>query len=69
MATHRIASREEWTAARKALLTTYALLDMTPKGRNETGPGYNLTDWVRRHDEYEDAGAASCCHSDGRAGR
>jgi predicted dithiol-disulfide oxidoreductase (DUF899 family) len=29
------------------------LLDMTPKGRNETGPHYNLGDWVRRHDEYE----------------
>jgi predicted dithiol-disulfide oxidoreductase (DUF899 family) len=33
--------------------TTYMLLDMTPKGRNETGPNYNLMDWVRRHDEYE----------------
>jgi predicted dithiol-disulfide oxidoreductase (DUF899 family) len=33
--------------------SAYMLLDMTPQGRNETGPGYNLTDWVRRHDEYE----------------
>lgn len=33
--------------------TTYMLLDMTPKGRNETGPHFNLADWVRRHDEYE----------------
>jgi predicted dithiol-disulfide oxidoreductase (DUF899 family) len=33
--------------------STYMLLDMTPKGRNETGPYYNLGDWVRRHDEYE----------------
>lgn len=32
--------------------STYMLLDMTPKGRNETGPHYNLMDWVRRHDEY-----------------
>jgi predicted dithiol-disulfide oxidoreductase (DUF899 family) len=40
----------------EVMLGTYALLDMTPKGRNETGRG-NLTDWVRRHDEYE-AGAA-----------
>jgi predicted dithiol-disulfide oxidoreductase (DUF899 family) len=35
--------------------TSYMLLDMTPKGRNETGPYRNLMDWVRRHDEYEDA--------------
>jgi predicted dithiol-disulfide oxidoreductase (DUF899 family) len=33
--------------------STYVLLDLTPKGRNETGPYYNLGDWVRRHDEYE----------------
>jgi predicted dithiol-disulfide oxidoreductase (DUF899 family) len=32
--------------------TSYRLLDMTPKGRNETGPYYNLMDWVKRHDEY-----------------
>jgi predicted dithiol-disulfide oxidoreductase (DUF899 family) len=32
--------------------------DMTPKDRNETGPRYDLMDWVRRHDEYEDVGAA-----------
>ncbi|MDX5376135.1 MAG: thioredoxin family protein, partial [Halomonas sp.] len=36
--------------------STYMLLDMTPKGRNETGPHHNLTDWVKRHDEYESAG-------------
>ena len=29
----------------------YMLLDMTPKGRNETVNG-NLTDWVRHHDKY-----------------
>ena len=40
----------------EVMLGSYALLDMTPKGRNETIRG-NLTDWVRRHDEYE-AGAA-----------
>jgi hypothetical protein len=28
------------------------LLDLTPKGRNETGPNFNLTDWVRHHDRY-----------------
>jgi len=44
------------------LLTTYMVLDLTPNGRNETGPNHNLTDWVRRHDEYEDAkDAPSCC--------
>ena len=36
------------------LTITYLLLDMTPMGRNETGPHYNLMDWVRRHDEYGD---------------
>jgi predicted dithiol-disulfide oxidoreductase (DUF899 family) len=28
-------------------------LDHLPKGRNETGPGHNLTDWVRHHDRYD----------------
>ncbi len=28
----------------------YGYLNHLPKGRNETGPGHNLTDWVRRHD-------------------
>ena len=41
----------------EGLLAAYVLLDMTPKGRNETGPNYDLMDWVRRHDEYEDEGA------------
>jgi predicted dithiol-disulfide oxidoreductase (DUF899 family) len=39
------------------LVTTYMYLDLTPKGRNETGPGYNLTDWVRHHDGYDAAGS------------
>jgi hypothetical protein len=37
-------------------LTTYFYLDLTPKGRNETGPGFNLGDWVRHHDRYEAEG-------------
>jgi predicted dithiol-disulfide oxidoreductase (DUF899 family) len=37
--------------------TTYMYLDLTPKGRNETGPHYNLGDWVRHHDRYGVAGA------------
>jgi predicted dithiol-disulfide oxidoreductase (DUF899 family) len=52
------------------VLGTYMLLDLTPKGRNETGPNRNLTDWVRHHDRYGAAGhvsevgrwvPASCC--------
>ncbi|POO56385.1 DUF899 domain-containing protein [Agrobacterium rosae] len=40
-------------------LTTLMLLDLVPKGRNEEG----TMNWVRRHDQYEDAPkAASCCH-------
>jgi predicted dithiol-disulfide oxidoreductase (DUF899 family) len=37
------------------LVGAYNYLDLTPKGRNETGPGFNLGDWVKRHDEYESA--------------
>ena len=46
------------------MLGTYSILDMTPKGRNETGPSDNLTDWVRLHDRYDDAGDAACCHGE-----
>jgi len=62
-------------------LTTYAYLDLTPKGRNETGPRHNLTDWVRPHDRYGRDGSVndqgryqpaqqeeSCCGSSGRRG-
>jgi predicted dithiol-disulfide oxidoreductase (DUF899 family) len=41
-------------------LTSYAFLDIVPKGRDETING-NLTDWVRHHDRY-DGDAGSCCH-------
>jgi predicted dithiol-disulfide oxidoreductase (DUF899 family) len=34
------------------VLGAYMYLDLTPKGRNETGPNYNLSDWVRHHDKY-----------------
>jgi predicted dithiol-disulfide oxidoreductase (DUF899 family) len=37
------------------LLSTYICLDLTPKGRNENGPNYDLGDWVRHHDKYGDA--------------
>jgi predicted dithiol-disulfide oxidoreductase (DUF899 family) len=54
----------------------YMYLDLTPKGRNETGPNHNLTDWVRHHDRYGAGGFVNatgayvppkrpeaCCHS------
>ena len=44
------------------LVTSYMVLDMMPKGRNENGPGGNLMDWVKHHDRYEEAVSASCCH-------
>lgn len=58
------------------LLGTYVLLDMTPNGRNETGPRHDLTDWVRLHDRYDSDDrvaadgrtepAAGCCHEQTR---
>jgi predicted dithiol-disulfide oxidoreductase (DUF899 family) len=38
------------------MLGTYNILDLMPKGRNETGPNRNLTDWVRHHDRYDSGG-------------
>jgi predicted dithiol-disulfide oxidoreductase (DUF899 family) len=43
------------------VIGAYMLLDMTPIGRNENGPHGNLMDWVKRHDQYDDANAQSCC--------
>jgi predicted dithiol-disulfide oxidoreductase (DUF899 family) len=55
-------------------VTAYMLLDLTPKGRNETGPNHTLADWVRHHDKYNAGGfvdstgryrestSSSCCH-------
>jgi len=46
----------------EAQLLAYSYLDITPKGRNETGPRHDLTDWVKHHDKYAKAdGASSCC--------
>ena len=39
------------------VIGAFIYLDITPKGRNET----EIMDWVRRHDEYDDEGPASCC--------
>ena len=43
------------------LLTTYNLLDMTPKGRDEAGMKPHAMAWVRHHDRYADGEAAGCC--------
>lgn len=40
----------------EAMLGTYAILDLLPKGRNETGPYHSLADWVRPHDRYQEGG-------------
>jgi predicted dithiol-disulfide oxidoreductase (DUF899 family) len=40
-------------------LGTYRYLDIVPKGRDETGPRGNLSDWVRHHDRYGAAGAVA----------
>jgi predicted dithiol-disulfide oxidoreductase (DUF899 family) len=58
------------------LLGSYVILDLTPKGRNETGPNYTLADWLRHHDRYGAGGFVdatgryhadekpeSCCHT------
>jgi len=42
------------------LIGTFMILDRAPKGRDEK----TIMDWVRRHDEYEEAPRApSCCAS------
>ena len=43
------------------ILGTYMFLDMTPKGRNETGPNHDLTDWVKRHDQYDRTHQKNAC--------
>jgi predicted dithiol-disulfide oxidoreductase (DUF899 family) len=44
----------------ETLIGAYRILDLMPKGRNET----KIMDWMRRHDEYEKrAGTPACCHS------
>ena len=41
------------------LIGTLMILDRAPRGRNENG----TMDFVRRHDEYEDAPKAHACHA------
>src|SRR5205823_15107741 len=54
------------------MLGTYNILDLMPKGRNETGPNHNLTDWVRHHDRYGSGGYVAATgryvRADGSAG-
>lgn len=47
----------------EALLGTYAVLDRTPKGRDEASLPSPMA-WVRHHDKYEPTaqGSGSCCH-------
>jgi len=42
------------------LIGTYMILDRAPLGRNEV----RGMDWMRRHDEYEDAAPAKACHAE-----
>ena len=42
------------------LIGTLMILDRAPRGRNEEG----TMDFVRRHDEYEGARKAACCHAE-----
>jgi predicted dithiol-disulfide oxidoreductase (DUF899 family) len=48
----------------EVMMGTYALLDLTPKGRDEQDLEHTMG-WVRHHDRYEPApvqAAGSCCH-------
>jgi predicted dithiol-disulfide oxidoreductase (DUF899 family) len=37
-------------------MAIYRILDVMPKGRNENGPHFSLTDWARPHDMYGKGG-------------
>lgn len=43
----------------ESLLSTYVILDLMPKGRNEEN---GLQDWVKHHDKYEEVSEHKCCH-------
>ena len=54
----------------EVMMGTYKLLDLTPKGRDESDVPNKMGEWVRHHDRYEPAPVAkagravgSCCHS------
>ncbi|HEY2189751.1 MAG TPA: thioredoxin family protein [Caldimonas sp.] len=48
----------------EVMMGTYALMDLTPKGRDENDGPYKM-DWVRHHDRYPQAASAAagdaCC--------
>jgi predicted dithiol-disulfide oxidoreductase (DUF899 family) len=44
------------------VMGTYVLLDMLPKGRDEVPFKEHPMEWVRRHDEYDDAKKPHSCH-------
>ena len=50
----------------EAMMGTYNMLDLMPKGRDEDNLRFTM-EWVRHHDRYEPApapkAAASCCHT------
>lgn len=41
----------------EVVMTTYDLLDLVPKGRDEAGMAYGM-EWLRHHDRYEPASSA-----------
>lgn len=45
------------------LLGSYQFVDLTPKGRNESG---EFRDWLRFHDQYSAPQASACCSSEKR---
>ncbi len=54
------------------LIGAYQYLDLAPKGRNENGPSFDMTDWVRHHDRYgprAGGNAGDCCGGPAAAAR
>jgi predicted dithiol-disulfide oxidoreductase (DUF899 family) len=47
-----------YTRGTEFLMGYYAILDRTPKGRDEGGP---MGTWIRRHDEYDKGASKDCC--------
>jgi predicted dithiol-disulfide oxidoreductase (DUF899 family) len=47
-----------YTRGTEFLMGYYAILDRTPKGRDEGGP---MGTWLRRHDEYDKGASKDCC--------
>jgi predicted dithiol-disulfide oxidoreductase (DUF899 family) len=49
-----------YTRGTEFLMSYYAILDRTPKGRDEGGP---MGTWLLRHDEYDQGASNNCCCS------